>query len=102
MMINQNHPPNSLINMIRKKYNSCDGGISNKISKIIPGYYLESKLILSQIQNLIKLLAWYERDAFIIINRRGYVFTIVRSHHSNAERKIFLAALLLLFPNKEK
>ena len=29
-MINQNHPPNSLINVIQKKYNSCDGGISNR------------------------------------------------------------------------
>ena len=32
VMINQNHPPNSLINVIRKKYNSCDGGISNRIT----------------------------------------------------------------------
>ena len=30
-MINQNSPPNSLINVIQKKYNSFNGVISNKI-----------------------------------------------------------------------
>ena len=34
-MINENPPSNSLINMIRKKYNSCNGGISNKMQNIM-------------------------------------------------------------------
>ena len=33
-MINQNHPPNSLTNVIQKKYNSCDGGISNILLEV--------------------------------------------------------------------
>ena len=44
-MINQNSPPNLLINVIQKKYNSFNGVISNKINKVTTYFNVDSTLL---------------------------------------------------------
>ena len=74
-MINQNHPPNSLINVIQKKYNSCDGGISNRIFYKISLLWSEDGDLYYWISGVSAFLQTeffdnYDNDATVNISRK--------------------------------
>ena len=68
-MINQNHPPNSLINVIQKKYNSCDGGISNIIKESKPDWFLKFLKYVS-VSNKVPTIKKFQGGDILILRRK--------------------------------